>query len=529
MTDENRRRLVAERKYLALQELKRRQEAAPLAYYKPHAGQNRIYDAIKSGIRIILAVPGNRFGKTYSAMAYAVAFVYGYWIWDVPGLELTEQGDYPPREKIPPEYWIRYPNGQPLILPVKFIVVSGLPALQGLHDILHPTLEAFVPPAVRARKDFRVARGSQSTPLYVQFPKDGSTRGAIIYYGTAEQDPITFEGRRFDGAITDEPPSQAVFNGIWTRLTDRGGQIIMLMTPLGHNADWVYDNLVAQENEHVQVIHGSIWENPYVEEENKKELLDNPAFSDEEREAREKGTFMALTHRAFPQFDPAAHVIPSGQVPAGWVRGVACDPAHRRPFALTWAAFGPNGEVLVYREWPERDHSKIRSSELSVADYAQIIRNLERGEHIDFRVLDPRFGVAKHRVKGAVTTSIQQDFAEEGLHFDCRIQGTEREETGIERIRGLLSFDRHSPLTELNRPKLRIMDHCINTINTLAFSNFKPPSPREQDVLEEKLKEKYKDFRDNLRYLILYPYLSPEASSYDSYITDEDLASWNDW
>lgn len=194
------------------------------------------------------------------------------------------------------------------------------------------------------------------------------------------------------------------------------------------------------------------------------------------------------------------------------------------------AAFGPNGEIHVISEWPESDHSKIHSSAYTIPDYAKIVAILERGRDLDFRVLDPRFGSAAPRIKGEVHTSIQEDFNREGLFFECRFEGTEREEIGIGRIRELLRWDSRAPLSTLNRPKLRIESHCINTINTLSMSNFAPPG-RDKHKLDEKLAEKYKDARDCLRYIVVYPRMSERdwRDQQGGYLSDDDLRDWNDW
>jgi len=171
---------------------------------------------------------------------------------------------------------------------------------------------------------------------------------------------------------------------------------------------------------------------------------------------------------------------------------------------MMWAAFGPNGEVLIYDEWPEEDHAQLRSSEFTVADYTRIIHEREFRQKLDFRCLDPRFGAAQPSVKGIRMTTIQEDFAKEGLVFDCQLEGTEREEIGIQLVRELLRFDRGAPISPLNIPKLRVRASCINTINALRLSNFKAPSLLDPEKLEEKVNERYKDARDCLRYLCLY-------------------------
>jgi hypothetical protein len=306
--------------------------------------------------------------------------------------------------------------------------------------------------------------------------------------------------------------------------------LIMDTTPLGPHAPFVYQEFIAKEREDVAFIQASIHDNPHLSHNAVREFLEGGGFNEDELAARQSGQWIFLSHRAFPTFDPAAHVIPPFHLPQGWIRGLVIDPAHRRPFAMIWLAFGPHGEVVVYKEWPKTKHSAMRSSDLTVPDYATIIRNQEAGEKIDFRVLDPRFGKAEHSFKGEKHTSIQEDFARVGLYFDCRVPNTGSEETGINELRRLMRWDRTSPLSELNRPKLQVFNTCKNTIDCLALSNFVPPAMRDPDVLPEKLLEAEKDFRDCLRYGVLYDRPSPGSFEVTGYINEDDLEQWNsDW
>jgi hypothetical protein len=515
----------------AMQERDRRQRVAPLFYYKGHSGQTRAHDA-KARKRCVVIVCGNKWGKSYWSAAEIVAHLYGYRPWLVPGIKLTRKGDYPPRDKVSPEYWTRRADGVPTNCPAHGLVVTGLGLLQGIGNVMWPRIEELLPQAVKQHADFAVRRGNQGVVASVRFPRELSTGGSQLSFGTGEQNPMQFEGQDFTFAALDEPPKRGMFGGIWRGLTVEFSPMWLTMTPIGPNAPWVFEEFEARDRDDTEIIRGSIWENEFFSDEQKTEFLEQGAFLEEERAARESGTWTFFTHRAFPQFDPAAHIVPPQTPPPGWTTGLAIDPAHRRPYALLWAAFGPDGEVLIYDEWPEESHANMRSSSQTVKDYLDIIVQKEGTRRVDFRVLDPRFGAARPSIKGERHTSIQEDFAELDMYFDCRLEGTEREEIGIARIRSLLHWDRGSKLTPLNRPKLRVCSHCTNTIDALALSNFVPPNLREPDILTEKMMEQHKDFRDCLRYLILYPKIVDMDRVYSGYVTDQDLKEMNsdrDW
>lgn len=518
----------------AIQERQRRQKVAPLFYYQPHAGQQRTHTALVQH-RVVIVTCGNRWGKSHLNAAECIAHLYGYRPWLLPEeyRRLTPEGDYPRRADIPPEYWIRRADGVPLLLPAHGLMVTGLGLVQGILRTMWPKLETFLPTAVREHPDYTVRRGAFGCPVEVRLPKALSTGGASLSFGSGEQSPMMFEGQNYSFVGIDEPPKRAIFGAIWRGMTDLYAPMWMTMTPIGPNAPWVHEEfeekIATGDRTDAIVISGSIWENHHIAETAKTEFLEGGGFNEDEKAARETGSWTFLSHRAFPQYDPAVHLVPSTHpVPPGWIRGLAVDPAHRRPFMMIWAAFGPNGEMLVYREWPHEDHAQLRSSTLTVPDYVRIIHEQECGEPIHFRCLDPRFGAAAPAAKGLRLTSIQEDFAQEGLYFDCSLEGTEREEIGIERLRQMLRWDKSAPLSPLNVPLLRLRDDCINAQNALRLSNFKTPSLLDPDNLEEKMLARFKDARDCLRYLALYPKMGLNLLNEEwSYIPSSELEQEN--
>lgn len=511
---------------LAIQERDRRKRAGPLLYHEPHPGQKRADDSMGEK-RVVVVLTGNRWGKSHWNAAWQLACMYGYRIWDVPNLTLTDEGDYPPRSEVPAEYWIRNAEGVPLPLPNKGVAVTGLGFLQGIGGVLWPKIEDLLPTAIRAHPDLVVRRGTYGVPVLMQLPTSGSTGGSTVMFGSGEQSPMQYEGKDNDWAAFDEPPPRPIWQAVWRGLTDRSGIAWLTTTPIGPNAPWVHDEFEAKGRTDSIIIRGSIWENPFIADTAKQEFIEGGGFLEEEKAARETGAWTFLTHRAFPQFDPAAHVIPPQKPPAAWKRLLAIDPAHRRPWALLWVAFGPGGEVMIYDEWPAESHHEMRSSVLTIDDYLKIIIEKEGMYRADFRVLDPRFGQAQGTLKGERYTSVQEDFAERGMYFDCRLEGTEREEIGIDRVRQLLRFDRSSPLSQLNRPRLQVCSNCINAIASLHLSNFVPPQLKSPDVLPEKTQEVYKDFRDCIRYAVLYPVILDFDGDFMGYIDPKELEKEN--
>jgi hypothetical protein len=461
-------------------------------------------------------------GKSTWLSALCVCLIYGYWIFDVPNLALTSDGDYPDRSQIHPKYWVYRPDGVPFANPARILLLSGLPFRQGVGTILWPKIESFLPPALLRDPNFLVQKGQFSVPVRIAHPN-----GSEVLIGSGMQDTMSFEGMDTDAALNDEPIPRGFWSAIWRGLTDRMGFVVFSMTPWGPNAPWIHDELLPRDDTCFQT--GSIWSNPHLTQQAKEEFLAGLHCSEEEYHARETGAFSLMSVRAFPTFDRAVHIVPKREPPAGWKRFLICDPAHRRPFFFVWLAKGPNGEVEIYDEWPRGvDYMHIRSSDKTVRDYCTLIRDSEGRFPADLRLLDPRFGKAEFSVKGFRTTTIQHDFAQHGLFFNCNIPGCEREETGIQLIRDLLAWDKHAPLSELNRPQLTIQEQCQNCITAMERSTFVPPKARDPQLLDEAVTDHYKDPRDCIRYGCLFPAVFNEFAS-DGYISEAELLKEDDY
>jgi hypothetical protein len=488
----------------ARDELRRRRKEAPLRHFEPHAKQGDFFAALRD-VRGAMMVGGNRSGKTMAHACMILAVLYGYRIWEVPDLVLTDEGDYPPREKVDPKYWIRRPDGVPIRMPSTILSVTGLTLEKGIGTIMWPALEALLPIGVKKHADFHVRRGAFSVPIRVTLPN-----GSEVRFGSIQQGSMTFEGANYTAAGFDEPPDRPCFTAVWRGLIDQYAPWWMTFTPLGANSPWIYNEFVSSERNDVKVVYVAQSDNPHLPQDALKEFEEGVQFSEEDLQARKFGRFGFLTHRAFPTFDPQVHVIESFTPPSSWPRVCTCDPANRRPFFFAWLAWDPRREDWhVYREYPSgTPYMKIRSSNLTVRDYASIVRNMEGGEQIARRWIDPRFGPAEYSVKGQRMTSVVDDFGEFGLYFDPEVPDTGAIETGIVRLRELLSYNEEQAnteggLTEFNRPHLYVHDSCINVIDGFTNLSFVPPDARKEDVLPEKVLEAYKDPIDAIRYAVL--------------------------
>ena len=488
-------------KYLAArEEISRRKRAYPLLYLDEHTKQKVFFDHMgQQRTRGVIFSGANRSGKSVGGAVAAIEHCYGYWVHRVPKehLKPTTDGDYPPRDSIPPEYWIRRPDGVPIRHPAKVLVCSGLSLLKGIGQIMWPEIENWLPAAIRG--SLHVQRGAFSVPLTVTLPN-----GSQMLFGSIEQGPMQFEGSKLDAVGFDEPPSRPVFAAVWRGLTDFYAPWWLTFTPLGPNAPWLYTEFWRDVRKDVAVVEVHIDDNIFLSVEARDEFEAGLTCSEEEKEARLKGRFGFLTYRAFPTYDDI-HFIDYFEPPRDWPRRLACDPASRRPFYFIWLAWDPlRNHVFAYREYPFTDlHHNFRTTTMAIQDYATMIRNAEGTERVDHRVIDPRFGPAEFSIKGQKQTSVVDDFMEYGLLFDTRIPNIGREESGIQCIRKLLWHDRKQPITELNSPKLYIMKNCKSADFALRNYTFVAPNLRDERILPEKTTEFVKDPIDTLRYGLL--------------------------
>jgi hypothetical protein len=508
-------------RYLAArEELSRRERRFPLFFFKEHTKQKVFFDHMSNKvIRGCVFSGSNRSGKSVGGAVAAICHAYGYWIHRVPKehLKPTPDGDYPPRDKIPTEYWIRRPDGVPLRNPANILVCSGLSLLKGIGNIMWPEIENWLPASIRG--SLNMQRGAFGVPLVVTLPN-----GSKFFFGSIEQGPMQFEGSKLDAAGFDEPPSRPVFAAVWRGLTDFYSPWWMTFTPLGPNAPWLYEEFWREARKDIERVEVEIDDNIFLSRDARTEFEAGLTCSEEEKEARLTGRFGFLTYRAFPTYSEV-HFIPYHPIPTNWPRRLSCDPASRRPFYFLWLAWDPiRNAVFAYREYPFSDlHHNFRTTSESIQDYATMIRNTEGTERIDHRVIDPRFGPAEYSIKGVRHTSVVEDFSKFGLHFDTRIPNISREEAGIDRIRQLLWYDQKQPLTELNRPKLFVMDTCPSLDFSLRNYTFVAPNIRDERILPEKTTEFCKDPIDTLRYGILPGPPVPQHKQNLNYLPDGGL------
>jgi phage terminase large subunit-like protein len=323
---------------------------------------------------------------------------------------------------------------------------------------------------------------------------------------TYDTEPEQFAGPTLQWTWFDEPPPERIFGECMGRLR-RGGLIIITMTPL-YAGGWIFDRIedpFHQKGEPWYLVTADIEDN--CEDCGERGVLKHKdiqriiaEYPEEEREARISGKPIHLTGRIYGGFNPDVNVVPNA--PKDMTYYVVCDPHDRKPFAIGLYGVDPTGDIYIIDEWPNEAYHKMKSSQYTVEDYANIIRGKtqELGISSPVYIIDARYGNRRSVQTG---DTIRDEFDNFGIHFSNSYTDDAASITsGHERIKALLRYDKKRTIDSTNRPKLYCLDHCTNHI--YGFLHYTYAEYKDGDKpLREQPNEKFKDFMDCLRYMVM--------------------------
>lgn len=240
----------------------------------------------------------------------------------------------------------------------------------------------------------------------------------------------------------DEEPPQHIYNECMARLVDTNGYSWLTMTPV-EGMSWVFDSLylpgTEKTNPDIEVIEVDMLDNPHITPEAAERYLST--LSDDERKAREHGTFVNLGGLVFKSFNKEIHVVEHQIPPLDWKWYISIDHGFNNPTAILWHAVSPEGKVLTFHCYYER--------EKTVEDHAAYIheRNREFGRVPDLVIGDP----AMKQRQGVTGTSIIQEYALRGVYV---AEGNNDVASGIDRMNQYLRP------REDNKPTWQITESC---------------------------------------------------------------------
>lgn len=345
-------------------------------------------------------------------------------------------------------------------------------------------------------------------------PMRGYSRGGEMTFGTYQQyrnDPQVVEGFWAHAIWCDEEAPQKMFERLLTRLYDARGRMVLTFTTIQGWSPLVADVIgrvktlrkrratllhpprdipVAQESisrPNTRIYYFWTQDNPFIPDTSSERLRGRP---EEEILAVAYGIPSKPARSKFPLFDDTIHVIKHESMP--WLVPVASDeeipettryqiidPSGSKPWFVIWIAVDALSNVYVYREWPDESmgawgepgESALgkagqaqKPNGWGIKDYVELFAELEKGETIFERLIDPRYAASTRQAKeGAV--SLTSELEDEGLTY-IPAPGLAIDH-GLSHINGLLRWDQSKPISALNRPKIYISDRCVNLIEAM--------------------------------------------------------------
>ena len=368
-------------------------------------------------------------------------------------------------------------------------------------------------------------------------PTDPSAeRGSTIYFNNYRQymaDPQIFEGWSAHCIHLEEEVPNNIYETLLGRTVDYHGRLILSFTTLQgftplvdsllKGAETVktrYSELLQRELPVEQVsanwpdcrIH-YFWtqDSPFIDGQELVRTYSKQPL--ETKLARLYGIPSKSFEGRFPKFNRETNIIPHEKIPfiadpsLKATRYFVCDPGGSKPWVAIWAGVDKQGRIYIYREFPDSTMGAwalphVNNAGKSVGKpgpaqkplgwgyqtYADHFEDLEDGEDIFERIVDPRMGAATVRTKEGESNIIN---SMSNLGFVFRAAPGVDIEAGIAKINDALSWDDTEPLTDQNTPKLFVSDRCENFISSMI------------EYSGQSRDEHFKDFVDCIRYLMV--------------------------
>jgi hypothetical protein len=343
-------------------------------------------------------------------------------------------------------------------------------------------------------------------------PHPGRRKGGVIKFGNYsqyQQNAQVTEGFKSHLIWADEEIPAKMFETLVYRTTDYHGRIILTFTTLSgwspliqdilgrtRTLEEVYHPLAGRKVPLVQesvsrpgavVYYFHTMDNVFIDT---NDFLDKIRYRPkEEILARAFGIPTKAIQSVFPAFDKDINVVKHEDLPFiknpdyPVTRYMAIDPAGSKNWFMLWVAIDAAGTWWVYREWPDYDDWALpgntaegkpgpaqKGSRKGIRDYVELIKNMEGGEEIYERIIDPRLGNAQRQAEDGATTLISDLDDQEMVVIPAPGGGSGANseiEDGLQLINNLLAWDETKKRDSMNSPHLFVSDRCQNMIFAL--------------------------------------------------------------
>jgi len=200
------------------------------------------------------------------------------------------------------------------------------------------------------------------------------TNESKIDFFSSEQEAEKFGSTKLHGIYYDEEPREDIYNMSLPALIDYAGIILMAMTPV-HGISWVYDRVwlaSKQPSSEIFSIKASVWENPYIPDEQKRTILED--LQGDERKVAEYGDWVQFAGLVWPEFKneyvgKGGHIIDPFPLPKEGTVYMAIDPMDRTQ-AVLWLKVLPSKRLIFFDE--------LLTEDMLVEDVARLIKEKEK-------------------------------------------------------------------------------------------------------------------------------------------------------
>lgn len=213
-------------------------------------------------------------------------------------------------------------------------------------------------------------------------------------------------------------------------------------------------------------IPATLYDNPYLANDGMYEanLL---ALSEQQRRQLLEGDWNVADGAAFSEFRENIHTCEPFEIPHTWRRFRSCDYGYSSHTAVHWYAVDPDGVLYVYRE--------LYVSKKEANELAQLVLEVEKGEKIDYGVLDSSLWSKR----GDPGPSI----AERMIRAGCKWRPSDRSAgsrvQGRNRLHELLKV--HDYGNEIKKPGIIFFNTCRQIISDLPVI---PSDPKGSDDID---------------------------------------------
>jgi phage terminase large subunit-like protein len=334
--------------------------------------------------------------------------------------------------------------------------------------------------------------------------------GSRFFFNTYRQELQALGGSTLDRIHYDEEPPQAIRNESRMRTVRRDGDEIFTMTPV-EGMTWTADEFWEPLEQHrvapdvhemtlydedfdatitVSAVTVDMDDNPTLTGAAKAAVLSG--LSQEERQARKSGKFVALHGTIYPEFAKQRFVIPEMETlpdPINVIVGI--DPGFRHAAAVLWGYVTPTDLMVIFHEGYYKG--------MNVAQVSKEIHAVNAYYNVQpaYYVMDP----ASRNKEHITGRSVQMAYAD---HQIVAIAGQNDVRAGINAVKERLEME----LDEENPGGFQITANCDNLIRELVKYRWKKPSRVMEGDPKEAPVKKDDHAADALRYLVMSrPYL----------------------